>query len=75
MKRYEVIADRVWQHKDGRRASIYGGLPWISDADKPGWSLAYIGWTVRDNMFNTVGAGRQPWKTQQEAQAFCDQHN
>lgn len=69
MPRYTVIPYRVWLRNDGRRASIYGSLPWASDADKANWSLATEGYTVRDNKRNTTGLGKPPYATQAEAEA------
>ena len=72
MKRYEVIESKRWKHTSGQTASIYGASPYTSAADKPNWHIEVVGWTVRDNERNTVGFGRVPFKTQQEAQAFAD---
>ena len=72
MTRYEVIASVRWQHDNGSTASIYGACPWTSESDKPHWKLVNVGWTVRDNVANTVGFGRPPYRTRKEAQAFAD---
>lgn len=70
MKRYEVIEHCVWLRDDGRRASIYGACPWTSDADKLRWVIFSDGYTVRDNVSNTVGLGHVPWKTKVEAELW-----
>jgi hypothetical protein len=75
MKRYEVIESKCWRHTSGRAASIYGACPWLCDAERPEWSLEVRGFTIRDNLTNTVGLGRVPWSTREQAQAFADKHN
>ncbi len=73
--RYEVIPSRRYRNlKNDRKASIYGACPWTGARDdtKADWVLETVGWTVRDNNTNTVGFGRVPWATQEEAQAFAD---
>ena len=74
--RYEVIESKVWINKvNGRRVSIYGALPWISDSEREQWEIVTQGWTIRDIRENTIGCGRVPWKTQIEAQADADKWN
>lgn len=68
--RFEVIPYRVWLRDDGKQASLYGAVPYLSDAEKARWQVVERGWTVRDNHFNTVGMGRTPFATREEAQAF-----
>ena len=70
MDRYEVIPSRVYKREDGLKASIYGACPWNSDAEKARWQCVVQGWTVRDNHSNTVGMGRPPFATKEEAEAF-----
>lgn len=70
MTRYEVIESRVWMRDDGLRASIYGACPWTNDADKQRWQLVTQGWTVCDVRSNTVGLGRAPFKTREEADTW-----
>lgn len=70
MPRYEVIEHRVWLHDDGRRASIYGAIPWLSEADKLRWVIFSEGYTIWDNQNNTCGMGRVPWKTKEEAEVW-----
>lgn len=64
MPRYEVIKARVWRHPSGRTASVYGAYP------GDGWTMIDAGWTVRDNVTGTVGIGRQPWATREDAEAW-----
>lgn len=73
MPRYEVIPARLWRNRvTGATASVYGALPWTSEADKSNWEMASVGWTIRDNRDNTVGLGHKPWGTATAAQAFID---
>ena len=68
MKRYEAIEAKVYITSTGRRISKFSS--YIGDG-----VLTKIGYTVRDNRNNTEGVGRVPWKTIDEAQAFCDKWN
>ena len=69
-----VIPSRAWRHTSGRTASIYGASPWTNPADKPNWALVERGWTTL-NPDGTVGCGRPPCATQEEAQALADRLN
>lgn len=62
---------RTWVSAAGRRASIYGALPWYTQAqrDAEGWRMVTRGW-VPCWADGTVGAGRQPHGTLAEARAF-----
>ena len=71
--RYEVIESKRYRNTEtGRTASIYGACPWYSPESKQYWTIETVGWTVRDNNTNTVGFGRVPFKTREEAQAFAE---
>jgi hypothetical protein len=70
MTRYDVIESRRWKRDDGRTASIYGAVPWVSDAERGRWAIESVGFTVRDNQRGTVGIGRAPWPTREEAEAW-----
>lgn len=72
MVRYEVIESKHWVRDDGRTASIYGAVPWVSPSEEKRWKIVPRGYTVRDNERGTVGIGRQPWATRAEAQAWVD---
>lgn len=67
MKILEVIESRAWQNKNtGQKVSIYGALPYTTQAGKLNWELITTGWTWRlDN--GTVGLGCIPAKTRSEA--------
>ncbi len=76
MKRYIVVESLVWRNaRTGATASPYGACPWTRPADEADWSLEKRGYTLRDNHRGTVGIGRQPWKTQEEAQTAADNWN
>lgn len=74
MRVIEVIESRRWKGPNGRTASLYGACPWTSDAEKSQWTLETVGWTWR--MSNgTIGLGRVPAKTYEEAVAIMDAVN
>jgi hypothetical protein len=73
--RYEIIESKHWKHVSGRTASIFGSVPYVNDADAENWQIVIAGWTVRDNRSGTVGIGRKPFQTREEAQAFADKFN
>lgn len=75
MPRYEVIESKHWVRDDGRTASIYGAVPWVSASEEKRWKIVPRGYTVRDNERGTVGIGRQPWTTRAEAQTWTDAEN
>jgi hypothetical protein len=68
---YEVIPSRVWIRDDGARASIYGAVPWVGDAEKARWKIVDQGWTVRNPRTGEVGVGRPPSATKEEAEALA----
>lgn len=73
---YKVIESRAWRNNQGHTVSIYGALPYSTEAQKiaEGWEIVVRGWTVRNPFTNEIGVGRVPWKTREEAQAFADTH-
>lgn len=74
MRIVEVIEARRWVSDSGRTASIYGAVPYVNEADKAHWKIVSRGFTWRlDN--GTVGLGRIPMSTREEAQAFMDTYN
>lgn len=71
--RYEIIESRVWIHATtGAKVSPYGAAPWCSEADRPNWTLTAVGYTVRDNRMGTVGIGRVPFLTREQAQVWVN---
>jgi hypothetical protein len=75
MQKFEIIESKHWKHITGRTASIYGAVPWTSSDDAGNWSIMSAGWTVRNNQTGTVGTGRKPFQTKEEAEAFISQFN
>jgi hypothetical protein len=67
---FEIIESRCWQAEDGRKASLYGAVPWTSEADRLNWHVATVGWTVQHKKTGTVGIGQTPWKTKAEAEMW-----
>jgi len=74
MKIANVTPARVWKHKSGRTASIYGACPWYNEAQKAEWTLVQVGWTWELSN-GTVGLGRVPAKTLEEAEAVMATFN
>lgn len=68
---YEVIPYRVWVRDDGMQASIYGGLPYVSDAEKARWKVEQVGWSVRNPNNGQIGIGRKPCASKEEAEALA----
>ncbi len=64
-----VIPSRLWVSKDGRTASVYGSLPWTGRPGdrKEDWEMKEVGWTW-ENADGTVGLGRVPARTREEAE-------
>lgn len=65
---FDIIESKRWVSNDGRTASLYGSCPWMSDAERALWTLQVVGYTVRHKKTGTVGIGRQPWSTLEDAQ-------
>lgn len=71
----EVIEARIWSNsKTNRVASIYGAVPWTSNTEREDWKLIQIGFTWRTSS-GTVGIGRQPCATREEAEQVMNQIN
>ena len=70
--KFEVIPSNAYQRYDGATASVFGAVPWLTEAERPRWSIVCKGWTVRNPHTGQVGIGRKPWPTQAEAQAWAD---
>jgi hypothetical protein len=69
MRIVEVIVSRVWLHKSGRMASVYGACPWTGAPGdtREDWKMVERGFTWE--MSNgTIGCGRVPAKTREEAE-------
>jgi hypothetical protein len=75
MSRYEIIDSRHWKHASGATASLYGAVPWSNEADRVNWRIVIVGYTVRDNVRGTVGIGRKPFETYNEAETWVYEQN
>ena len=75
MKVTEIIESRKWFNiKTEQTASIFGSVPYYSEVDKPNWIIKATGYTWKlDN--GTVGLGRVPAKTYEEAKEVMDRVN
>lgn len=75
MRVLEVIESRAWFNlKTGQCVSLYGSLPYVSDADKADWEIRTRGFTWR-NSNGTIGLGRAPAATREEAEAVMARVN
>lgn len=64
MNHYEIIKSKKWVNIiTNQTASIYGGVPYITENDKKHWVIKEFGWTLYNNKSNTVGIGRIPFTT------------
>lgn len=70
----EIIPSRRWRHKSGKAASIYGAVPYVSEAEKADWHIETSGWTWRKSD-GTVGLCRPPAATREEAVEIANRVN
>lgn len=72
----KVIPTRRWRHRSGRTASLYGAVPWSGAAGdrREDWTLEDAGWTWQ-NRNGTIGLGRQPAATYEEAVSVMERVN
>lgn len=70
---WEIVEARTWVRDDGATASIYGAAPWLTEAERPRWTLRADGWTVRNPHTGEVGACRPPVATREAAEALAAQ--
>ncbi len=75
MKIVAVIESRRYRNIiNNRTASIYGAAPWYSESEKANWIVETVGFTWElDN--GTIGLGRVPAKTREEAEVVMDKFN
>lgn len=74
--RYQVVQSKHWKNmKTGQTASIYGACPWTSDMDKTNWACEPVGWTWEDTKNGTVGIGRRPVASREEAEEVAKKLN
>jgi hypothetical protein len=71
----EVKPKKQWKHSSGRTASIYGSVPYVSEADKAEWEVVDQGFTIYWHGDGTVCYNGEPFKDEAEAQAFADDWN
>lgn len=70
---YEVIESRRWINAvTGATASLYGSAPYVSESDKANWHIETVGYTIRDNKRGTIGIGRKPFATKEQAQEWIN---
>lgn len=76
MRVLKVIESRVWRHRNGATASIYGSLPWTGAPGnrKEDWTMETRGWTWECSN-GTIGLGRVPAATKEEAEEVMRKHN
>lgn len=75
MKIVNIIPSKHWKNAvTGATTSIYGSVPYVNEQDKANWQIVIRGYTWQlDN--GTVGLGRQPAKTMNEALEVMKQFN
>lgn len=75
MRILAVIPARHWVNlRNGRTASVYGALPYTSNAEKADWEVQENGWTWQNDN-GTIGLGRVPAKTREEAEEVMRKNN
>ena len=71
----KVRESKCWvNNRTGAQASIYGACPYWSEAEAADWEVKSVGWTW-EHPNGTIGMGRPPAKTREEAQAVADNLN
>jgi hypothetical protein len=70
--KYEVVPAMVYEHVTGKRASIYGALPWMTDVERAHWKTVQVGYTLFNPLTGQVGVGRAPCVTWEEANALAE---
>lgn len=75
--RYEVIENRHWEANNGRTASLYGAVPWVSEGERLAlaWHVVSRGFTIRDNVTNTIGLCLPAFPDRDSAQREADKRN
>lgn len=79
MNVWEVIERKKWVNKHTKQeTSIYGSVPYTNEEEKQNWFIKVSGYTLKNNLHNTVGAACVPlggFATLQEAQTKCNRLN
>lgn len=75
MRIIEIVESKYWLNiKTKQTASIYGAVPYSNESNKQDWTIVTRGYTWRlDN--GTIGLGRMPVKTYDEAKQIMDAFN
>lgn len=58
---WEIRESKRWVHNSGRTASIYGAVPYTSDADKANWYIETCGYSFYDTRSNTIHNFGRRW--------------
>lgn len=58
---WEIRESKRWVHTSGRTASIYGSVPYYTDADKENWSIESCGYSFFNTRNNTVHNFGKRW--------------
>lgn len=66
-----VIPHRHYRHESGRTASLYGASPWVNQSERVQWSTVESGYTWSDSSSGTIGLGRAPVATREDAEAIA----
>jgi hypothetical protein len=71
-----VIPAKRWRKNTGQTASVYGSVPWTGAPGnrKEDWHMEESGWTW-ENRNGTVGLGRVPAATREEAEEIMRRVN
>ena len=75
MKIHSIILAKRWKNfKTEQTASLYGAVPYCSDAERKDWQVEVVGytWKLTDG---TIGLGRKPVKTYREAEKIMNSFN
>lgn len=67
---FDIVESKRWVCDDGRTASLYGSVPWVSEADRQLWRIQIVGYTVQHKKTGIVGIGRKPWETLEDAKTW-----
>ena len=75
MKIIKIIESKRWINNITKHtASIYGSVPYANKTERQNWSIQVVGYTWQlDN--GTIGLGRRPAKTIQEAIKIMNEFN
>jgi len=68
--RYIVETALRWVCTDGRTASVYGAVPYYTEAEGRTWSVVPVGFTIYNTATGTRGIGRPPFATEAEGVAW-----